>query len=407
MESITIIPSILKGDVVIPPSKSMGHRAIICASLAKGISHIKNMDFSDDMIATIDAMKSLGTKIEVRENSLIIDGTTTFSKNDAFIDCNESGSTLRFLVPISIVKDNKVRIIGRGNLGKRPIKTFYDIFDRQNIVYSYKENELDLFIEGQLKPDTFFIKGDISSQFISGLLFSLPLLDGDSVIKITSPLESKSYIDLTLSMLDTFGIKIINNNYEEFIIKGNQEYIPTDYEVEGDYSQSAFFYSANFIGNDVVLHGLNENSLQGDKECIDIIKNFTLNDGKEVIVDATNCPDIIPIISVCASLRRGTTKIINAKRLRIKECDRLSAITTELTKLGANIVESEDSLFITGVESFTSGDVSSHSDHRICMMLAIASTRCTDNITIDDKECVKKSYPSFFSDFIKLGGKTL
>lgn len=407
MSNITLTPKKLSGSIKIPPSKSMGHRAIICASLSDGISTITNFDYSDDMIATIQAMESLGTVFVKEDDKLVVDGRNTFTKKNSLIDCNESGSTLRFLVPISIVKDNNVRVIGRGNLGKRPIKTFYDIFDRQNIEYSYKENELDLCIKGQLKPDTFFIKGDISSQFISGLLFSLPLLDGDSVIKITSPLESKSYIDLTLSMLETFGIKIINNNYEEFIIKGNQEYIPTDYEVEGDYSQSAFFYSANFIGNDVVLHGLNENSLQGDKECIDIIKNLTLNDGKEVTVDATNCPDIIPIISVCASLRRGTTKIINAKRLRIKECDRLSAITTELTKLGANIVESEDSLFITGVESFTGGNVSSHSDHRICMMLAIASTRCKDNITIDDKECVKKSYPSFFSDFIKLGGETL
>lgn len=406
MEEIKITPNKLKGDVKIPPSKSMAHRAIICASLSKGISIISNIDFSDDMIATINAMRTLGTKIEINENTLTIDGTNTFSKKGGTIDCNESGSTLRFLVPISIAKHNKINFVGQGNLGKRPITTFYEIFDKQNIDYNYKENVLDLNIDGELKSDTFLIKGNISSQFISGLMFALPLLNGDSTIKITTNLESKSYLDLTLSMLETFGISIINNNYEEFIIKGNQSYKACNYTVEGDYSQAGFFYSANFIGNDINLLGLNENSLQGDKECIDIINSFNENidNGKTVTVDATNCPDIIPVITVCASLRNGETNIINAGRLRIKECDRLQAITSELNKIGANITEFEDSLKVVGVQGFTGGHVKSFDDHRIAMSLAIASTRCTDDLFIENPSCVKKSYPSFWEDFKMLGG---
>lgn len=404
MEEIKIKPNKLSGEIKIPPSKSMAHRAIICASLSKGISKITNIDYSNDIIATIKAMESLGTKFIKTESELIIDGTETFSKKNSFIDCNESGSTLRFLVPISIVKENKVNIVGTGFLGKRPITTFYEIFDRQNIKYTYKEDVLDLNIDGQLKPDTFKIKGNISSQFISGLLFSLPLLEGDSVIEITTHLESKSYIDLTLSMLKTFGIEVLNENYEKFIVKGNQAYKPKDYEVEGDYSQGAFFYCANFIGNEIKIIGLDENSLQGDKQCVDIINEFFENNEKEITIDANNCPDIIPVVTVAASLRKGRTIIINAGRLRIKECDRLNAIATELNKIGGKIQELEDSLIIDGVENFTGGHVSSYDDHRIAMSMAIASTRCNKELIIDNKKCVAKSYPSFWEDFKSLGG---
>ncbi len=404
MEEIKIIPRKLEGEVKIPPSKSMAHRSIICSALAKGISEISNIDYSNDIIATIKAMESLGTKFTKIGDKLIVDGSSTFSIEDSFIDCNESGSTLRFLVPISIVKENKVNIIGTGFLGKRPITTFYDIFDRQGIKYSYKEGVLDLNIEGKLKADTFKVEGNISSQFISGLLFALPLLDGDSIIEITTNLESRSYLDLTLSMLKTFGIDIINEDYKKFIVRGNQEYKPHNYEVEGDYSQGAFFYCANFIGNNIVIKGLDENSLQGDKQCVDIIKEFLADDEKEITIDANNCPDIIPVITVAASFRKGRTNIINAGRLRIKECDRLNAITTEVNKIGGKVIELTDSLIIDGVDSFVGGHVSSHDDHRIAMSMAIASTRCKEELVIDNRKCVAKSYPSFWEDFKALGG---
>ncbi len=407
MDNITISPKKLAGSINIPPSKSMGHRAIICASLSKGISHIDNMVLSDDMIATIEAMKSLGAKIEIEKgvevDRLVIDGSKTFTKKDSFIDCIESGSTLRFLVPISIVKENSVNFVGQGNLGKRPLTTFYNIFDEQKINYSFEEDVLNLKINGSLKSGTFNVEGNISSQFISGLMFALPLLDGNSVINITTELESKGYLDLTLSMLKKFGITIENNNYESFIIKGNQQYTSCNYYVEGDYSQGAFYYAANDLGSNIDIKGLDKNSLQGDKEVIEILDKLK-NSNTIVEIDASNCPDVIPVITVVAALRVGETNIINAGRLRIKECDRLTAISTLINKIGGNIIELPNSLIIKGVKNFKGGEVDSYDDHRIAMSMAIASTVCTEQLTINNSSCVKKSYPNFWKDFVSLGG---
>lgn len=404
MDNILIKPRKLSGEVVVPPSKSMAHRAIICAALSKGKSIIKNIDLSDDIIATINAARSMGAKIEIKNREIIVEGFLLNPNDKEFrVDCNESGSTLRFFVPITMLLPNKKTFIGKGNLGKRPLNVFYEIFDKQKIKYSYKKDILDLQVEGKLKPDTFYVRGDISSQFITGLLFALPLLDDDSKIVITSKLESKSYLDLTLSMLDKFGIEIVNNDYKEFVIKGNQEYKAMDYTVEGDYSQAAFFLSANYIGNDIDIKGLDENSLQGDKEILKWLE--VLKNDENKVIDATNCPDIIPILTVCAALTKGKTEIINAGRLRIKECDRLTAISTQLNKLGADITEHEESLTIKGVDFFNGGCVDSFKDHRISMSLAIASSRCKEDIIIKDYMCVKKSYPHFYEDFKKLGGE--
>ncbi len=471
MKKIKITPNKIGGDIKIPPSKSMAHRAIICAALSNGESRIRNIDFSDDIIATLDGMKALGAKIRVEKEELIINGENIFrDSKEKKIDCNESGSTLRFLVPISLIKNNKVNFIGRGNLGKRPLNTYYDIFDKQGIKYSYKEGILDLKVDGNLNGGEFKVKGNISSQFISGLLFTLPLLKEDSKIIITTEMESKGYIDLTLSMMDKFGVKVLNNNYKEFIIKGNQEYKPRDYKVEGDYSQAAFYFSAGALGNPVTCLDLDLNSYQGDKECIEILERMgcevlinsfksnkefceneflkkenildecryginndfinentslekvkkeitNLNEIKEekikiignnlksTVIDASQCPDIIPVLTVVAALSSGETRIINGERLRIKECDRLNAIKTELNKLGANIKELKDGLIINGVKEFHGGEVYSHKDHRIAMSLAIASTRCNGEVTIYEPDCVKKSYPSFWEDFKFLGGK--
>lgn len=418
MNSVKITPGKLKGEVKIPPSKSMAHRAVICASLSNGKSKITNIEYSDDIIATINAMRALGSEIEIFDDHLEIDGSSVFSKNIGEIDCNESGSTLRFMVPLAIAKEAEMRFIGKGNLGKRPLTTYYEIFDRQGIEYSYKEGELDLKVKGNIKGEEFKIRGDISSQFISGLLFTLPLIKEDSKIIITTNLESKGYIDLTLSMLDYYGISVVNNDYKEFIIKGNQKYTPKDYKVEGDFSQSAFFLVADALGSDVLVKDLNMDSLQGDKEVIEIIermgcKILSKEEGIKVkakdltptIIDAAQCPDIIPVLTVLASLTMGITKVINAERLRIKECDRLKAITTELNKLGASVTELENSLLIEGVESLTGGTVSSWDDHRIAMTLAIAATCAKDEVIIENPSCVKKSYPSFWRDYKLLGGK--
>ena len=423
MADLKLVPSKLKGEVKIPPSKSMAHRAIICAALSDGFCKIENIDYSDDIIATIDAMNSLGAKIVKYKDYIEVTGAYGNSadiEDIRVIDCNESGSTLRFLVPISLLFKGKNKFIGRGNLGKRPLTTYYNIFEKQDITYSYEEGKLNLIVGGELKPGIFEIEGNVSSQFITGILFTLPLLNDDSKIIITTEMESKGYIDLTLRAMSDFGIEVINNDYKEFIIKGNQRYKARNYRVEGDYSQAAFFLCADSLGNNVLCKDLDLNSLQGDKEVIDIlermnvifnasaigVKGTTSGQLVSTIIDGSQCPDIIPVLTAVAALTKGKTEIINAGRLRIKECDRLAAVTSELNKLGAKIVEQEDGLIVTGVEILKGNvEVWSHKDHRIAMTLAIASTKCEEPIVIKDYECIAKSYPNFFDDFVSLGGK--
>lgn len=422
MGNLRIGNSKLKGEVKIPPSKSMAHRAIICASLGNGVSRINNIDYSDDMIATIEGMKALGAKINKYDDYLEVIGIYSKGSNiDSFrtIDCNESGSTLRFLVPISLLFDGMSKFIGKGNLGKRPLTTYFEIFKEQGIKYFGRDGDLDLLIEGKLKPGEFKILGNVSSQFITGLLLTLPLLNGDSKIIITTEMQSKGYVDLTISCMKDFGVEIINKDYKEFIIKGNQNYNSRDYRVEGDYSQAAFYLSADALGSKVLVNDVDLKSLQGDKEIVDILERMGVtfksenniltgivkDKLKSTIIDGSQCPDIIPILAAVASLSSGTTEIINAERLRIKECDRLKAVTSGLSKLGANIKERKDGLIIKGKEELQGGvEVWSFKDHRIAMTLAIAATRCKEAIIIKDFECVAKSYPKFFDDFKMLGG---
>ncbi|MDU5106990.1 3-phosphoshikimate 1-carboxyvinyltransferase [Clostridium sp.] len=421
MQEIKLNNSKLKGLVKVPPSKSMAHRAIICAALASRVSIIENIDYSDDINATIDGMISLGAVIEKDGDKLTITGAFNkdVKRNSVrTIDCNESGSTLRFLVPVSLLFDGITKFVGRGNLGKRPLDTYYDIFKEQGISYNTVDGRLSLMVKGKLASGEFTLPGNISSQFITGLLFTLPLLKEDSKIILSTELESKGYIDLTLDCMRDFGISIENNNYREFVIKGNQGYVSRNYKVEGDYSQGAFYLCADALGSEVEVQDLRKDSLQGDKEVIEILEkmgakfNFSDNlschvDGDLVstIIDGSQCPDIIPVISLVAALSKGKTEIINAGRLRIKECDRLKAVATELNKLGARIEEKEEGLVIYGVEELEGGvEVWSWKDHRIAMTLAIAATRCKKPIIMTDYDCVAKSYPRFFEDYKMLGG---
>lgn len=430
---IRIKSSKLSGELTIPPSKSFAHRALICAALSKGKSIINNIELSDDIKATLEAVKSFGTVSKVGDMSIEIEGIRKNAgeeietDNDLHvIDCNESGSTLRFMIPIAAVLGYKCRFEMSGNLGKRPLDVYYDIFDKNGVKYEKGENYLE--IDGKLGAGEYDIPGNISSQFITGMLFALSMLEDDSVINILDNIESKSYIDITLASLKDFGIEIEHDNYRKFRIKGNQKYKckgentdSNEYTVEGDFSQGAFFLCADAIGNNVNVKGLRKGSIQGDKATVNILERMgcervydecddikmKVNSLNSTIIDATDCPDIIPVLSVCAAFANGTTEIVNAKRLRIKECDRLSAINEELSKLGANIEEREDSLIIhgNGNKKLKGGcEVWSHKDHRICMMLSIASTICEEEIVIKDAECISKSYPRFFEDFERLGG---
>ncbi|AGK99351.1 3-phosphoshikimate 1-carboxyvinyltransferase [Clostridium pasteurianum] len=422
MNYVKITPSKLKGKVTIPPSKSLSHRAIIAAGLSKGKSVVENVMFSEDILTTCNAMEALGVTIEKKEEenniyTLIIDGSTELKLLKKEIDCSESGSSLRFFIPICLAEENDVVFTGRGKLVSRPLNQYYEIFDKQGIKYSNENGKLPLKVQGKIQSGEFTIDGDVSSQFITGLMFTLPLLQGDSKIIINKKLESKGYLDLTMDILNRFSVEVINKDYKEFLIKGNQQYKSMDYRVEGDFSQAAFWLVAGMIGGEIDCLDLNPDSKQGDKEVLDIIKrmNGALNitsdkiyaettNTSSTVIDASQCPDIIPVLAVLAALSEGTTEVINAGRLRIKESDRLTAITTELNKLGADLEEKEDGLIIRGKKELTGGEVDSWNDHRIAMALAVASIRCKDEVTIKDSGCVKKSYPTFWEDFKKLGG---
>lgn len=425
MQCIKIFPQKLTGGINLPPSKSLAHRAIIAAGLAKGESIIENIAYSKDILATIHGMKSFGVCInEINKDNnraLDIKGVSRIEIQNNIVDCIESGSTLRFLIPIALLQgDSEVTFTGTGKLPQRPLDEYYNIFRNENIFYQNEKGNLPLRVKGKLKPGEFYLKGDISSQFITGLMFALPLLNGDSKIIITSKLESKAYVDLTMNILNKFGIKIENNLYKEFYIKGNQSYIARDYKVEGDFSQGAFWLMAGAIGEEIRCKNLNINSLQGDKEIINIIKSMggiiDINHDfikanpsklKGITIDASEIPDLVPILAVAGSVSSGVTKIINAKRVRIKECDRLHAIACELNKIGGDVEELEDSLIIKGNKKLKGGAVDSWNDHRIAMALAVASIACEEPLIINNSEAVEKSYPNFWKEFKNVGGRII
>lgn len=417
--NVTIKRAPLKGSIMIPPSKSLSHRAIIAASLAEGKSVISNVLFSKDIKATIDAMRACGATIEEYEDSLVIYGSNVKRVKNV-INANESGSTIRFMIPIALVANEPMEFRGENHLVKRPLDTFFEIFDNQGIKYERGEDYLPLKVYSGLKSGVFKVRGDISSQFITGLLYALPLLDGDSKIEITTNLESKGYIDLTLDMLNKFGITIENKDYKEFIIKGNQKFTPHDYTIEGDFSQSAFFLVADCLGADIRLLAMNMDSHQGDKKILKDIEDFNAKihyENQELYaeptilkgatIDFSQSPDLGPALTVLAALSQGRSEFINAGRLRIKECDRITCMREELEKMGAKIEEHEDGMTIYGVNSLHGAVVDSHNDHRVAMSLAMASLKCDGEIKILNAGCVSKSYPNFFSVFEKLGGNVI
>jgi 3-phosphoshikimate 1-carboxyvinyltransferase len=410
MGKIKIEPSKLKGSINIPASKSLSHRAIICGALCNfGETIIDNVVLSEDIKATIDGMKKFGAEIEVSEvnnKSRLHIKRSQVNISETVIDCRESGSTLRFLIPLSLVLSDRCTFTGSDSLAERPLNVYYDIFRKKNISFQNENGNLPLTVCGKLSSGTYEVTGKISSQFISGLLFALPMLDMDSSVKIIDELESKDYVALTIDVLEKFNVHVENKNYREFFIHGNSLYKPVYYSVEGDYSQGAFYIAAKEIGNDVECMGLNKNSLQGDKEIVNIIKEYKGTDN-ELIIDVSQIPDLVPTLAVLASLKEGKrTKIINAGRLRIKESDRLKAISSEMNKLGADIEETCGGLTINGKKDLMGAvEVQSWNDHRIAMALAVAATRCKESIILNGHNAVDKSYPGFWDDYASLGGK--
>ena len=401
--NIEITPNTLSGEIRIPPSKSFSHRALICAALSKGESQITDLLGCEDIDATCEALTALGAEIRTEDGVTYVKGIRNPPKY-AEINCRESGSTLRFLIPVAAALGVEAVFTGCGKLPTRPITPYIEEFKKHGV--EFISAEMPYHIKGKLTSGVFSMPGDVSSQFITGLLFALPLIEGSSTIVMTSPLQSKPYADITIQCMKDHGVETLefNGNYT---VKGIQEYKASDYNVEGDCSQAAFFAVANQIGSDLTLLGINPNSVQGDRAIFDIIeKMIKIGDNYSGFdIDASDIPDLVPILTVLAAFADGTSYIRGCKRLRIKESDRLESISTVLNSLGANVTIVNDELEIVGVKELSGGVCSSFNDHRIAMSLAIASQRCTDKLTITDAECVAKSYPTFFEDFRSIGGE--
>ena len=401
---IRISPSVLGGELSIPASKSCAHRSIICAALADGVSHLSGVTMSKDIEATIGAMRALGAEFVVSGRDITVKGTGGRHTGSCLIDCNESGSTLRFILPIAAAVSSSAEFIGRGRLPQRPIDIFVRELGRNGTRFDY-HNTMPFTVSGGLNSGVFQVEGDVSSQFITGLLFALPLLEGDSEIVLTSHLESRPYVDITIDTLRRFGISA-EESVNGFRIKGGQRYLPNDERIEGDYSQAAFFYVANALGSQVELHNLNENSVQGDRKILEIIRNMCYNGSiGHYDADCSDIPDLVPVLAVLGAFGSGDSRIYNAKRLKIKESDRLQTTAAMINALGGNVDITDDGLIIHPTGAMHGGTVDSSGDHRIAMAAAVAATRTDGDVIIRGAEAVEKSYPAFFDDYKKLGGK--
>ena len=416
MSDVKFSPFVPNGTVNVPPSKSDVHRAIICAAMANGVSRISPVALSNDIKATIGCIKALGADAVLENNVLTVDGTNMYKNKTALLDCGESGSTLRFFIPIAAVGNINATFVGKGKLPQRPIGIFTEALPKAGTVCK-TEGGLPLEIKGQLKSGIFEIPGNVSSQFITGLLLALPILEGDSEIVLTSPLESVGYIAMTIRTMKQFGVNI-QATEKGWHINGGQSYKTCDYTTDGDWSQAAFFMVLGAVSGKVTVKGVAKDSTQGDKKCAEILARFgakvtqldnevTVEKGelKAITIDASQIPDLVPVLSVCAAFAEGTTKIINAERLRIKECDRLKATAELLNNLGGKVKELSDGLEITGVSSLKGGNVNGYNDHRIVMSAAVCAARSDEDITATFAMSINKSYPDFYIDYNSIGGK--
>jgi 3-phosphoshikimate 1-carboxyvinyltransferase len=428
MQKLKLEPSKVAGKVKIPPSKSFAHRALLCAALSGGNVNIHSFSDSKDMKATENFLLALGLEaVPTVDKTVFIKKIGEISREPQTVDCIESGSTLRFVIPIAAALGMDCTFIGSGRLPERPIGVFTDLLPKHGVkCESLREGYgLPLHISGKLTAGDFEVPGNISSQFITGLMYALPLLDGDSRIIITTKLESESYLNITASVLEEFGIFAERTDYGYFI-PGNQKYKAVDYTVEGDWSQAAFFLTMGaFSKEGVIVEGLNSESVQGDKNILDIYRKMGIDvkftDGdlhiknpnadkvhlglKPVDFNASDIPDAVPAISAALALADGTSTISGAGRLRIKECDRLKAVFDKLTSVGGEVEEKPDGLIIHGVERLVGGEINGYNDHRIVMTGACLSLVAQGDILISDPMSINKSYPGFYHDFNKLGGK--
>ena len=392
--TVTIKKSKAQGAIAAPPSKSMAHRALICGALSDG-SKIANIEYSNDILATLDCLAALGCTIEKNGSTIQLGGLNPLNLDKATLDCRESGSTLRFMIPLAFLSGKKITFVGSERLFARNLSIYEDIAKKNNI--AFEKNDSSLTVCGKLRSGDYKIAGNISSQFISGLLFALPLLDGDSTLEITVEYESEPYVDLTIKSLSDFGVTIEKCG-RAYKIKGNQNYASQNITVEGDYSNAAFLDGFNLLGGNVKVAGLDESSLQGDKiykKMYDGLKNG------EKQFDLSNCPDLAPVMFALSAVFGGA-HFKGTKRLKIKESDRATAMQTELAKFGIKVDVNDNDVTIYGGElKAPSETLCGHNDHRIVMALSLLCTLTGGSI--GDAQSVAKSYPDYFGKIKSLG----
>ena len=401
--------------IFIPSSKSYIHRYLLSALLADGESVIENVSFSKDIEATLSCIRNLGALVFADGSTIRIKGGIRRLK-EASLYCNESASTLRFVIPIATLFADSIEYRGAQSLLERPLGVYFDIFRKNQMPFEFEKGKF-LRLSGAFSSREYVIDGSVSSQFVTGLLFTLPAMDFDSVIVIDGKLESKPYVDITLEVLKNSGIEIVNNDYKSFEIKGSQKYKSGRFFAQGDYSQAAFFLAAGCFGGGIECINMEHMSLQGDKAIVDILKKMgavicdTPNGfriEKSALkaigeIDATDFPDIVPPLSVVCSVADGTTVIKGIERLRIKECARVLATVDVLTKLGADIKEEQNAIVIKGKPMLKGGTVSSYNDHRIAMSASVAALMCEEAVTIENPMSINKSYPKFYDDLHSTG----
>lgn len=412
--AVYIHKSDVRGKVTVPSSKSLSHRVLLASLLSKDDTKIYNLLDCEDTRATISIMEALGKKIIYKDGYHLVTNSDKKLDNNVLLNANESGSTLRFIIPILSLYEGKHTITGTKKLLSRPLDVYKYLYEKEGLLFNLTEDFLE--VEGKLKGGNYEVRGDVSSQFITGLLFTLPLLSMDSKITITGKYESKSYVDLTIEVLNHFGIEI-KEDKNVYYIKGNQEYKAKDYTVSGDYSQMAFWAVLGTINNDLEISGMTEISKQGDKEIVNILKlsanNIEYSNNnyyiKKSLVDNLNIdlsmiPDLGPILGVLCTKAKGKNRIYNAERLKFKESDRLNAINTELKKMNVKCEVMDSTLFIEKCDDIKCLEtIDSHNDHRIFMALAVLGTISSNGVRINDEKCINKSYPNFLNDLQNLG----
>ena len=407
MSNVVIEPGLLSGTVTPPPSKSQAHRVILAAALAKGISRIGNLALSQDIQATLNCVEVLGARWSLEKDGTLtilgMGGTYRPGKELPRLDCGESGSTLRFLIPVALAVTGGGVFTGHGRLMERPQEPYARLFSKRGI--SWKREGDTIIVRGRLEAGEYTLPGNVSSQFFTGLLYALPLVEGTSCISPTTPLESWDYLAMTMEALAGAGVTVTepHGNVKSFHITGPMAYQAGDHKVEADWSQAAFWYTANFLGSQLTIEGLNPYSAQGDKRIASFY--WKLARPGDVELDVSQCPDLVPPLAAMAAVRNGTTRLSNAARLRLKESDRLSAVAQVLSAMGADVQEGRDSLTICGVENLAGGcRVNCHNDHRIAMMAAVAASACQAPVELEGSHCVRKSYPAFWAEYQRLGG---